>query len=233
MLRELFKLRRILTIGSSIVAYLPIVAGIIEPMIWPLLLASPLLYHLLYWWWEPLAQYFFPAWWFITGYITGTHGVNQFAPFVIGGGMAILLMGLAQIVHAKTRNTGLVTTGLYKYVRHPQHLGIAVMSFGFLMLNGAGIRVGDIIAWTLVVFIYTLLAESEEAALENEFGESYLDYKRKVPYTIPFLPSTYMRFSKLLPNHGWKRKLALIGVYILVLATISWLLTHVPTFHTR
>lgn len=107
------------------------------------------------------------------------------------------------------------------------------MSFGFLMSNGYGIRVGDIIAWTLVVFIYILLADSEEAALENEFGESYLDYKRKVPYMIPFLPSTYGRFPKLLPNHGWQRKLALIGVYILVLATIAWLLTHVPTLNMR
>lgn len=142
-------------------------------------------------------------------------------------------MGLAQIVYAKTQKTGLITTGFYKYVRHPQHLGIVVMSLGFLMLNGAGIRIGNIIAWTLVVFIYILLAESEEAALENEFGESYLDYKRKVPYMIPFLPSTYGRFSKLLPNHGWKRKLAIIGVYILVLATIAWLLTCLPTFHTR
>jgi len=233
MLRKLFKLRSILIVGSSIAAYLPIVAGIIEPMIWPLLLASPLLYHLLYWWWEPLAQHFFPAWWFVTSHIIGTHWVKQVAPFMIGGGTAVLLKGLAQIVHAKTRKRGLVTTGVYKYVRHPQHLGIAVMSFGFLMSNGYGIRVGDIIAWTLVVFIYILLADSEEAALENEFGESYLDYKRKVPYTIPFLPSTYGRFPKLLPNHGWQRKLALIGVYILVLATIAWLLTHVPTLHTR
>ena len=46
MLRKLFKLRSILIVGSSIAAYLPIVAGIIEPMIWSLLLASPLLYHL-------------------------------------------------------------------------------------------------------------------------------------------------------------------------------------------
>ena len=59
-LKSLFKWRWIVAVGSSIAAYLPIVAGIIEPMIWPLLIASPFLYHLLYWWWEPLAQYFFP-----------------------------------------------------------------------------------------------------------------------------------------------------------------------------
>ena len=233
MFRNIFKLRRILAIGSSVVAYFPIVAGIIEPMIWPLLLASPLLYHLLYWWWEPLTQYFFPAWWFITSYISGTRWVNQFAPFVIVVGAAILLLGLVQIIHAKARNIGLVTTGLYKYVRHPQHLGIAVLSFGFLMLNGAGIRVGDIIAWTLVVFIYILLADSEEASLESEFGESYRNYKRKVSFMIPFFPSTYVKFPQIIPTHGWKRKITLIGIYILSFAITVWLLSLAHTLHTR
>ena len=232
-LKSLFKWRWIVTVVSSIAAYLPIVAGIIEPMIWPLLIASPLLYHLLYWWWEPIAQYLFPQWWFITSYISGTRLVNQLAPIVIGVGATILLVGLAQIVRAKARKTGLVTTGLYRYIRHPQHLGIAIMSFGFLMLNRLGIRVGDLYAWTLVVFVYVLLADSEEAVLEREFGESYLSYKRKVPYMLPFLPSIYGRVLKLLPNYGWKRKLALIGIYILVLAVTTLILTLVPTFHTR
>lgn len=232
-MRKLFKPRRILTILSSVAAYLPIVAGIIQPMIWPLLYASPLLYHLLYWWWEPLAQYLFPAWFFITGYITGTRWVNQYAPYVIGCGTAILSIGLAQIVHARAHKAGLVTTRLYKIVRHPQHLGIAVMSFGLLMLNAYGIRVGDVIAWTLVVFIYILDADGEEAALEEEFGEPYREYKRKVPYMIPFLSSTYGRFPRIIPSHGWKRRLSLIGIYVLTLAMISLLLTLPPTYHTR
>ena len=152
---------------------------------------------------------------------------------MIGVGVILLLVGLAEIVRAKARKMGLVTTGLYRYVRHPQHLGIAIMSFGFLMLNRLGIRVGDVIAWTLVVFLYVLLADSEDAILEREFGEAYLNYKRKVPYMIPFIPSTYGRVPNLLLNHGWRRKLALVGVYILVLAVTAWLLTLVPTFHTR
>jgi len=85
----------------------------------------------------------------------------------------------------------------------------------------------------LVVFVYVLLADNEEAALEREFGESYLNYKRRVPFMIPFLLSTYGRIPKLLPKQGWKRKLALIGIYILVLAVTTWLLTLVPSFHTK
>jgi len=232
-LKSVFKGRWIAAAGSSIAICLPIIAGIIEPMIWPLLVVSPLLYHLLYWWWDPIAESSFPQWYFITSYISDTDWVNQLAPIVIGVGVIILVIGMAQIVRAKIRKTGLVTTGLYRYVRHPQHLGIAIMSFGLLMLNSYGIRIGDVIAWTLVVFVYVFLADSEEATLEREFGEPYLSYKRRVPYMIPFVPSTYERVPKLLPSYGWRRKLAFIGVYIVVLAVTIWLLMLVPSFHTR
>ncbi|MDH5201377.1 MAG: hypothetical protein OEW93_10845, partial [Candidatus Bathyarchaeota archaeon] len=203
--RRLFRPRRLLALASSAAAYLPILAGIIEPMIWPLLYASPLLYHMLYWWWEPLAQHLFPVWWLFTSYIHGTSWIRLLAPLVIGVGSVILLVGLAQMVRAAARGSGLVTSGLYRYLRHPQHLGIAILSFGLLMLNGYGIRVGDLYAWTLVVFIYVLLADSEEVDLEEEFGEAYLRYKRSVPYMLPLLPSAQGRIPKALPSRGLKR----------------------------
>jgi protein-S-isoprenylcysteine O-methyltransferase Ste14 len=230
---SLFRPRRLLALASSAAAYLPILAGIIEPMIWPLLYASPLLYHMLYWWWEPMAQHLFPVWWLFTSYIHGTGWTRLLAPLVIGVGSVILLVGLAQMVRAASRGSGSVTSGLYRYVRHPQHLGIAILSFGLLMLNGYGIRVGDLYAWTLVVFIYALLADSEEEDLEEEFGEAYLRYKRSVPYILPLLPSTHGRIPKILPSRGLKRKLALTAAYVLVLIVFTLLLRLVPIYHTR
>jgi len=230
---SLFRPRRLLALASSAAAYLPILAGIIEPMIWPLLYASPLLYHMLYWWWEPLAQHLFPVWWLFTSYIHGTSWTRLLAPLVIGVGSVILLVGLAQMVRAAARGSGLVTSGLYRYVRHPQHLGIAILSFGLLMLNGYGIRVGDLYAWTLVVFIYVLLADSEEVYLEEEFGEAYLRYKRSVPYMLPLLPSAQGRIPKALASRGLKRKLALTTAYVLLLIVFTLLLRLVPIYHTR
>jgi protein-S-isoprenylcysteine O-methyltransferase Ste14 len=232
-LKGLLSWRRAAAVAASVAAYLPIVAGIIDPMIWPLLYASPLLYHLLYWWWEPMAQHLFPAWWLFTSYITGTRWVNSLAPYLIAVGASILLVGLAQIVRARTRGSGLVTSGLYRYVRHPQHLGIAIMALGLLMLNGYGIRVGDIYAWTLVVFIYVLQADAEEAALKEEFGDAYLGYKSETPYMLPFLRPTHGRVGGMLPKSGWKRKLAFAAAYALVLVVLTLLLRVVPIFHTR
>lgn len=232
-LKGLLSWRRAAAVAASVSAYLPIVAGIIEPMIWPLLYASPLLYHLLYWWWEPMAQHIFPAWWLFTSYIAGTRWAKGLAPFLIAVGAAMLLGGLAQIVRARARGSGLVTSGLYRHVRHPQHLGIAIMALGLLMLNGYGIRVGDLYAWTLVVFIYVLQADAEEEALEEEFGEAYLGYKSETPYMLPFLRPARGRVRGMLPKSGWKRKLALVAAYILVLVIFTLLLRAVPIFHTR
>jgi protein-S-isoprenylcysteine O-methyltransferase Ste14 len=164
---------------------------------------------------------------------TDTSWVSQLAPIMIGVGLIIIVAGLAQIVYAKVRKTGLVKTGLYRYVRHPQHTGIAILSFGILMLNAYGVRIGDVFAWTLIVFVYVLLADSEDASLEREYGEAYSNYRKRVPYMIPFLPSASKWTLGFPPRHGWKRKLVFIVFYLLVVVVITCLLTMLPRFHIR
>jgi protein-S-isoprenylcysteine O-methyltransferase Ste14 len=226
-------MRWIAAVGSSVATYLPIIAGLLQPMIWPLLYASPFLYHLLYWWWSPFEQYFGPQWFFLTSYVTGTQSTNQLAPVPIAVGPVLLAWGLGAIVKARIRRQGLITTGLYRYVRHPQHLGIAVLTFGLFMLNPLGIRLGDVVAWTLVVFAYVLLADSEERALQREFGEAYRRYQQLVPFMAPFIPTAYVGSARLLPACGWPRRLALMGMYALVLAATVWLLMLLPSYRTR
>ncbi len=155
------------------------------------------------------------------------------APFVIATGVIVVAVGFAQIVRAKARKEGLVTSGLYKYVRHPQHLGIAILSLGLLMLNRYGIRIGDIYTWTLVVFIYILLGDHEEEDLEKQLGEDYIEYKRRVPFIIPFVPSIQGRIPRIMPSYGWKRILALVGLYFIILVLITWLLMSIPRYHVR
>ncbi len=219
--------------SSSAAVYMPIVAGIIEPMIWPLFYASPILYRLLYWWWSPFEQYLFPQWYYLTSYISDTRWASVVAPFVVAFGLVIFLAGLGQTVGAKAHKSGLVTGGLYGFVRHPQHLGIDILALGLLMLNAYGIRVGDLYAWTLVVFIYMLQADGEEAALEKEFGDGYLEYKRGVSFMIPLLPSFHGRVPSILPKRWSKRFLAFVGIYAVVLTVLTWIVSFVPVFHTR
>lgn len=217
--------------------YLPVLAGILWPMLWALFLISPTLYHLLYWWWDPLAMVFPQAKYFLSGYVQVglwfASPLYLLAPYVVALGAIIFSVGLAQIVVAKANKRGLVINGLYRVVRHPQHLGIVISAFGFIMWNHIGLRIGDIIAWTFLVFSYNLLAEREEEMLLVEYGDDYMKYKKQVPFLLPFQPSLHGRLPKILPSKGWRRRLILIGLYIVFLAILVIILSYIPTEHIR
>jgi len=206
-------------------------------MIWMLLLISPILYNLLYWWWNPLTIIFPEGWNFLSGYVQVGGWLESplyvAAPFVVAFGTGIFLAGLAQIVRARVHKKALVTSGLYCLVRHPQHLGIAIAAFGTVMWNIIGVRVGDLIAWTLIVFIYVLLAESEEERLLEIYGERYSEYKRRVPFLLPLLPSMYGHLPKILPNGGWRRRLCMIGLYATFLTVLIIVLANIPTVRLK
>ena len=80
----------------------------------------------------------------------------------------------------------LVAVGPYRYVRNPMISGVAAVLSGQVLLTGS-----RILALWLVVFIainqaYFLLVE--EPGLERRFGESYREYKARVPRWIPRRP---------------------------------------------
>ncbi len=77
----------------------------------------------------------------------------------------------------------LVAIGIYKYVRNPMMIGVwsvlcgeAILFFSFWVL-----------IWFLIFFTASILFVTlwEEDDLENRFGESYREYKKKVPRWIP------------------------------------------------
>lgn len=228
---------RLIAAAISLAVYLPVLAGILWPMIWMVSLISPILYNLLYWWWNPLTIIFPEGWYFLSGYVRVGRWLESplyvAAPFVVAFGAGIFLAGLAQIVRAKVYKKGLVTSGLYGLVRHPQHLGIAIVAFGIVMWNSIGVRVGDLIAWTLIVFTYIILAESEEERLLETYGERYSEYKRRVPFLLPLLPSMHGRLPKILPSRGWRRRLAIMGLYVVFLTVLIIVLVNIPLERLR
>ncbi len=77
----------------------------------------------------------------------------------------------------------LMVTGLHRYIRHPLYLGTFLFLWGlFIILPYLSFLISNII-----ITIYTLIGiELEEKKLELEFGESYRQYKQKVPKLLPF-----------------------------------------------
>lgn len=113
--------------------------------------------------------------------------------FVMVASSAVIFLGLFLMskgwsaIHSA--NGGLVTEGIYRYVRHPQYLGLIVITVGLLIQWPTIITLA---MWPILVLMYYRLAKREDTEALEAFGERYEEYRRRTPM---FLPS--MRLSKL------------------------------------
>ena len=98
---------------------------------------------------------------------------------IIGIGILLIIFGWKEIFNGKGK---LVTTGIYRYVRHPQYLGFLIITLG---MNVWWLTIIMLALWPVVVIVYYRLAKTEEKDAEEKFGEEYLEYKRRVPGWIP------------------------------------------------
>ena len=74
----------------------------------------------------------------------------------------------------------LVKQGIYKYMRHPMHLGLFLFPVGIAFLIGSPSFI-LIIAPVEIIFMLIMIKLVEEPEAINKFGEQYLNYKKQVP----------------------------------------------------
>jgi protein-S-isoprenylcysteine O-methyltransferase Ste14 len=81
------------------------------------------------------------------------------------------------------KDHGLVTTGLYRRVRNPMYTGglVGTVAFG-MVFRSLLVMIMDLATY-FIIFRRRMLRE--EDLMEQEFGEAYLDYKRKTKRLIP------------------------------------------------
>lgn len=132
---------------------------------------------------------------------------------------AVAAFGLLTLAYsvaylAIKKEAGLVTTGPYRLVRHPQYLGMVLLTLGFtsrsywILTNTFGIGflspVGTVCVWLIELFAYVLLASIEESYLSKSFGIDFENYRSKVPFLIPWLntnaKTVEIAFSILIPS---------------------------------
>ena len=95
-------------------------------------------------------------------------------------GLVLIAIGWKQI-HAAT---SLVTSGIYKYMRHPQYTGIFLFTLGWIMHWPS---VVTLVLWPVLTAAYVWLAKFEERQAIEEFGEVYKEYSTKTKRFIPGL----------------------------------------------
>lgn len=152
-------------------------------------------------------------------------------PFLIPE-RTFVMIGFLMLVYSVAylrikKKEGLITSGPYRLIRHPQYLGMIILTLGFtswsvwILSNTFGIGFLDpyqtIGVWFIELFAYVLLAHIEELYMAKKYGETFEDYKNQVPFLIPFLKT--------------RRKSLEILVSILIPATIIFILFNLGTMH--
>ena len=134
---------------------------------------------------------------------------------LMGIGFIIFVVGFIQIYGAKLLRKGLVLGGLYRYIRHPQYMGWAIFGLGMAI---AWSRMIVLIMYVSMLFVYYLLAKSEERECLNKYGESYRAYLQKTGRFLPkFNRNKLDNRKNLLPEKGTKRVAALIAIYLVTI----------------
>lgn len=98
---------------------------------------------------------------------------------IIFSGLIVIAIGWKGIYSG---NGELVTSGIYKYLRHPQYSGFVLMIVGFLIQWPTIIT---LIMAPILLIMYTKLAKKEEKKMLELFGGKYEEYRKQVPAFIP------------------------------------------------
>jgi protein-S-isoprenylcysteine O-methyltransferase Ste14 len=106
-------------------------------------------------------------------------------------GAAVVLRSRAELgpawsfVPRADQDTGLVTTGPYRLVRHPIYLGLAALAMGEALAFSSWPALLIVLCGIVPTFAWR--ARAEEKLLSVMFGESYAVYRERTRMLIPHL----------------------------------------------
>lgn len=220
---------------GTLVAYTPIIAGIFFSMT-----SMPVL---AYFSWNIFSLWpgidFMTSWIFHDDYTTNFPVVSllwiELVIFIFGFGL--FLHGLICLVKAKKEKIDIVKTGLYKYIRHPQNLGIIIGSLPFCLyvpfFGDSGLKVGDIFSWMLFFLLIVIYSDVEEFHMVKRYPAEYRLYRAKTGFFIPRIIKTKNKRVNLEIKHYLFRWLLLVGVYIFLISILTFILSKFPLLLLR
>ena len=128
-------------------------------------------------------------------------------------GLVGFVLGAVQLYCAKFRRRGVVQSGFYKRIRHPQYLFLALAGLGLLIVWPRFIL---LIVYINMLWFYYLLASSEERGMESRYGEAYREQKLRTWMFLPGEPGGHLQEHLF----GWirPRQARLMVIYLLSVA---------------
>lgn len=130
-------------------------------------------------------------------------------------GIVLFVFGFGQIYWSKITRKGAVEVGLYRHVRHPQYVALAVVGLGASLYWSRFIVV---IAFVSMLCLYYFLARVEERICLEKFGAPYREYLERTGMFLPRSWAGQLRsVDWRLPDVTWIRFAVSIGLYVAVL----------------
>lgn len=149
--------------------------------------------------WSQIVLPVLATFWFLTysvvEWVPGT--INQsFVPqppsvWLVGSGIGLCILGqivslfatieLKQSFGIVVKVNAIITSGIYRLVRHPIYLGYCLMTFGFMLMAP---RIIHWIVYLLAIVLQIWRARTEENMLAK-VSEEYRSYCRQVPFLFP------------------------------------------------
>jgi protein-S-isoprenylcysteine O-methyltransferase Ste14 len=125
------------------------------------------------------------AWWRSTWVIVSNNQIfynHQIARIFLAGGLIFIIVSLLNLgksvrVGLPSDQTTFKSHGIYKISRNPMYVGLHLVTLSSMIFS---------LNWIIIIMgiysfvIYHFIIKGEEKFLKNRFGESYLEYQRKV-----------------------------------------------------
>jgi protein-S-isoprenylcysteine O-methyltransferase Ste14 len=195
---------------------------IVAEVIWMLLPFAGFLYgsvfHMQY-----LSRNPHTAW--LAHFVFPVHTLFPLGIILMSAGFIIFLIGASQIYSAKFRKSGLVTSGLYAKIRHPQYIALILFGMGTLLTWG---RFITFLAFFVMLLLYYYLALSEEGNCERLFGKTYDNYKAKTYFLFPgeaWIADAWKRS----PTSGWPKWIS-VPLHLVLVVLLAFAVGHFIQF---
>ncbi|UCC79020.1 MAG: isoprenylcysteine carboxylmethyltransferase family protein [Candidatus Zixiibacteriota bacterium] len=116
----------------------------------------------------------------LTGYVPSY--VRTIIAIVIFAVSLYLLAASHKVVAGENRPAKVISSGVFKYIRHPLYMSAILFYTGLIALTLSMISFA---LWIGIFIFYNYIAGYEEKLMEIKFGEEYLSYKQKTGKWLP------------------------------------------------